>query len=67
MDKFRSAMEGIYTTSISLSTLNESPMAYKPLEEIHDNIKDTVEVVERIVPIYNFKAGMEEKGKERKK
>ena len=67
MDEFRSAMKGIYTTSISLSTLNESPMAYKPLEEILANIKDTVEVVERIVPIYNFKAGMEEKGKERKK
>lgn len=36
--------------------LHESPFVYKPMDEIMGNIKDTVEIVERIVPIYNFKA-----------
>ena len=47
---------GIYTTSVNKRTLDESPMVYKPLEEIVDNIKDTAEVIKIIRPIYNFKA-----------
>ncbi len=49
-------MKGVYSTSIVESTLDEAPMAYKPMQEILDNIKDTVEVVKIIKPIYNFKA-----------
>lgn len=49
-------MNGIYTTSVSESTIDEAPMVYKPLKEIEENIKDTVDIVERIKPIYNFKA-----------
>ena len=56
MDAFTDSMSGIYSTSITESTIDESPFAYKPMEEIMDNIKDTVEIVQRIVPIYNFKA-----------
>ena len=48
---------GIYSTSVSQSTLDECPMAYKPIESILDNIQDTVEVIDIIRPIYNFKAG----------
>ena len=56
LEEFRSLMEGIYSTSVHEGTLDESPFAYKPLEEILQRLDETVEVVERIIPIYNFKA-----------
>lgn len=49
-------MEGIFTTCVSNSTLDESPMAYKPMEEILEIIGDTIEIEEIVKPIYNFKA-----------
>ena len=45
--------------SISRDTLDESPMAYKPMDAILSRIGDTVEITERIIPVYNFKAGDE--------
>ena len=57
MDDFKSAMGGIFTTSVNESTLDESPMAYKDANEIIELVKDTVDIVEVIRPIYNFKAG----------
>lgn len=59
MDEFRKSMEGIYTTCVNKDTLDESPMSYKPIQEIIDNIGDTVDIVNIIKPIYNFKAGRE--------
>lgn len=56
MDDFKDSMSGIYSTSVMESTIDESPFVYKPMDEIMDNIKDTVEIVQRIVPVYNFKA-----------
>ena len=56
LDEFEKSMEGIYTTSVNQSTIDESPMVYKPMEEIVENIKDTVDIVKVIKPIYNFKA-----------
>lgn len=56
MADFKSSMAGIYTTSINESTLDESPMAYKSIDDILDVIIDTVEVVEIIKPVFNFKA-----------
>ena len=56
MESFRESMEGIYTTSVCESTIDESPMAYKPMDEIIENIKDTVDISEIIKPVYNFKA-----------
>ena len=55
-DEFKKSMEGIYTTSINKSTIDEAPMAYKPIEEILQNIDETVEIIGIIKPIYNFKA-----------
>jgi tRNA-splicing ligase RtcB (3'-phosphate/5'-hydroxy nucleic acid ligase) len=55
--EFQDSMVGIYTTTANRDTLDESPMAYKPMQEIIDNIQDTVEVLKIIKPIYNFKAG----------
>lgn len=57
LSQFKKEMKGIYTTSIGHDTLDESPMAYKPMYAILSQIGDTVEVVERIRPVYNFKAG----------
>lgn len=56
LEEFEKSMEGIFTTSVNRSTIDESPMAYKPIDEIIENIKDTVEVVKIIKPVYNFKA-----------
>lgn len=61
MSDFKKSMEGIYSTSVSRSTIDESPMVYKPMQEIIDNVKDTVDIVDIIKPIYNFKAGKESK------
>lgn len=56
MTDFKQSMEGIFTTSVNESTLDESPMAYKPADEIIELVKDTVDIVEVIKPIYNFKS-----------
>jgi tRNA-splicing ligase RtcB (3'-phosphate/5'-hydroxy nucleic acid ligase) len=57
MHEYRSSMDGIYTSCVTEETLDESPMAYKPMQEIIDNIQPTVDITEIIKPIYNFKAG----------
>lgn len=56
LEEFKKSMSGVWTTSVGQSTIDESPMAYKPIEEIKDNIKDTVTVERIIKPVYNFKA-----------
>ena len=61
VEEFERQMQGIYSTSVCRETIDESPMAYKPMEEIIAQIGDTVEVVEVIKPIYNFKARTPEK------
>ena len=59
VSEFKKQMEGIYTTSVSKSTLDECPMAYKSIDDIVGNIDDTAEIIDIIKPIYNFKAGEE--------
>lgn len=56
LNDYKQTMTGIYTTSVNEDTIDEAPMAYKPIGEIEKNIQDTVEILERIYPIYNFKA-----------
>ena len=56
LDEYRREMEGIYTTSVNEATLDESPMAYKSLSDIIDVISESVDVIEVLKPIYNFKA-----------
>lgn len=56
MEDFKAAMDGIYTTSVCESTIDEAPMVYKPMEEIIECIQPTVDIVNVIKPIYNFKA-----------
>lgn len=56
VSEFKKQMEGIYTTSVNRDTLDECPMAYKGIDDIVNNIDDTVEIDRMIKPIYNFKA-----------
>lgn len=60
VSEFKKQMEGIFTTSVNRSTLDECPMAYKSIEDIVDNIEPTVSINAIIKPIYNFKAGDED-------
>ncbi|HCG58982.1 MAG TPA: RNA-splicing ligase RtcB [Lachnospiraceae bacterium] len=56
LEEYRETMKGIYTTSVNESTLDEAPMAYKSLEDIIDVIRDSVDIIDVMKPIYNFKA-----------
>lgn len=56
MEDFKESMKNIYSTSVVESTIDEAPQAYKPMEEIIENMQDTVEIQKIIKPIYNFKA-----------
>ena len=56
MEDFKNSMKGIYTTSVNTDTIDEAPMAYKSLEDIIDVIKESVDVIDVMKPIYNFKA-----------
>ena len=56
MEEYQAQMAGIYTTCVNTSTLDESPMAYKNMDEIVQNIEPTAEIIAHIKPIYNFKA-----------
>jgi len=56
LEAFAESMTGIYSTSVRSDTIDESPFVYKPIAEIIENTKDTIEVISIIKPIYNFKA-----------
>ena len=56
MEEYKKSMEGIYTTSVNEATIDEAPMAYKSINEIIDVISETVDIIEVLKPIYNFKA-----------
>jgi len=56
LTQYKQAMEGIYSTTVDRSTIDEAPFAYKPMEEIMANIQDTVTISKIIRPLYNFKA-----------
>ncbi|MBQ6550454.1 MAG: RtcB family protein [Lachnospiraceae bacterium] len=64
---YKAAMEGIYTTSVNESTLDEAPMAYKSLDDIIDVIRDSVDIIDIMKPVYNFKAGDEDLPWQKKK
>ena len=53
---FKQQMKNVYSTSVSNETIDESPNAYKPLSEIVNQVKETIDILEIIKPIYNFKA-----------
>ena len=56
MEDYKASMQGIYTTSINEKTIDEAPMAYKSLDDIIDVIRESVDVIDIMKPVYNFKA-----------
>ena len=56
LQEFKGSMRDVYSSSVGISTLDEAPVVYKPIESIINNIKDTVEIKEVVKPIYNFRA-----------
>lgn len=57
VSEFKKEMKGIYSSCVSVETLDEAPFAYRPITEIAGQIRDTVEITEILKPVYNFKAG----------
>lgn len=57
LEDYQATMAGIYSSSVGVGTIDECPMAYKPMESIVEAIRETVDILEIIKPIYNFKAG----------
>ena len=57
VSEFKKEMKGIYSSCIGADTLDEAPFAYRSMEEIAEQIKDTVEVTDILKPVYNYKAG----------
>ena len=60
LEEYKASMRGIYSTSVNADTLDEAPMAYKSWEDIIDVIRDSVDVIDIMKPVYNFKASNEE-------
>ena len=56
LSQFKASMDGIFSSTVTKSTIDESPFAYKPMGEITGNIADTAEIAKTIKPVYNFKA-----------
>lgn len=66
MKAFKESMDGIYSSTIMKETIDEAPMVYKPIDEIMENIKDTVSIEKVIKPIYNFKSADNDKSIKKK-
>lgn len=56
IEEFKNSMNGVYSSTVNEFTLDEAPQAYKPMEEIVEQISDTVKILKVIKPVYNFKA-----------
>ena len=56
VEEYKNEMEGIFTTCVGRATLDEAPMAYKNIDEIIEQIEPTAKIIEKIKPIFNFKA-----------
>lgn len=60
MEEYKAAMKGIYTTSVNAQTIDEAPMAYKSIDDILEDIRETVDIIDIMKPVYNFKASEDE-------
>ena len=56
LEEYKESMKNVYSTTVEVSTIDEAPQAYKPIEEIKECIRPTVEILKQITPIYNYKA-----------
>ena len=57
LSEYQKAMKGVFSSTVNRNTIDESPFAYKDQSEIIENSSDTMSIVKRIRPVYNFKAG----------
>ena len=64
LEEYKEAMKGIFTTSVNESTIDESPMAYRSIDDIMDTVEPTVDVTDVILPVYNFKASKSDSDEE---
>lgn len=55
MKEYKNRMKGIYSTCVNVNTIDESPMAYKPMEQIMENIEPICEIIDHLKPVYNYK------------
>ena len=60
LEEYREAMKGVYSTSVNESTIDESPMAYRSMDDIYNTVDPTAAVTDIITPVYNFKASRAE-------
>ena len=60
LETYKASMQGVYSTSVNVATLDEAPMAYKSLEDIIDVIRDSVDIIDIMKSVYNFKASDEQ-------
>ena len=56
LEDFQETMKEVWSTSVRGSTLDEAPMAYKSIDDIVNNVEDTIEIIDVIKPLYNFKS-----------
>ena len=56
LEDFQESMKDVYSSTVCQATIDEAPFAYKDMEEIMNAIEPTVEIIERITPVYNYKA-----------
>ena len=56
LDEFEESMKDVFTTCVGQSTLDEAPQAYKPIEDIINNIGETIDIIDILKPVYNFKS-----------
>ena len=56
LEEYRESMRGVFSTSVNESTIDESPMAYRSIDDILDVVEPTVEIIDMATPVYNFKA-----------
>ena len=56
LEEYAKAMEGVYTTCVGAETIDEAPMAYKSIDDILSDVRASVDVIDILKPVYNFKA-----------
>ena len=56
VEEYAKQMKGIFSTCINESTIDEAPFVYKDYQEIMECVEPTVEILDRLIPIFNFKA-----------
>ena len=57
MKEYKQRMKNVYSSCVNISTIDESPMAYKPIDQIQKDVESIADVVDHLIPLYNYKNG----------